>query len=190
MRSLRLFFSVCTILLCGFAAHRQMAQRSATRAAAPTPLILEKDQGEKRIRRPIDGSSPAASIFFLKVDPQNGASRRFVMGLEEMAPGGVIPMHKHLAQDEILFLEDGIAHVTLGSRQQDVHGGATVFIPQGTWISVKNIGAQPIRVLFVFSNPGYETYMRCTSVPYGQPVKPLSLKQRDACMAQGEVMYK
>ncbi|HEV2388636.1 MAG TPA: cupin domain-containing protein [Candidatus Acidoferrales bacterium] len=163
--------------------------KPATKLAAQ-PLILEKADGEKRVRRPIEGSKPAASVFFLKIDPKNGGSKHLVMGLEQMAPGGVIPMHKHLEQDEILFIQNGTAHVTLGSREQDVHGGATVFIPQGTWISVKNTGSESIGMVFVFSAPGYENYMRCTSVPFGQPVRPMTLKERDRCMAPGEVMYK
>src|SRR5579859_1466034 len=186
---------ICLVIVALMACASPLGQAPHAVASPPArvttkPLILEKDEGEKRARRPIQGSSPAASAFFLKIDPNNGGSRHFVMGVEEMAPGGVIPMHKHLEQDEILFLQNGVAHVTLGGQQRDVHGGATVFIPQGTWISVKNTGSEPIGVVYVFSSPGYENYMRCTSVPAGKPVRPMTLQERDRCMPAAHVMYK
>ncbi len=187
MRSALLAVVVCSV---AFPAAFGVPRTSAPQSTGPTPLILEKNEGEKRVRRPIEGSKPAASEFFLKIDPRNGGSKHLVFGVEEMAAGGVIPMHKHLEQDEILYLENGRAHVTLGKREQDVSGGATIFIPQGMWISVKNIGTDSIRLIFVFSSPGYENYMRCTSVPDGQPVLPMSLKERDRCMPAGHVMYR
>lgn len=191
MRSARFLIGVCSIVFCGaVAAPRTSPKQSTTAAAKPTPLILEKDQGEKRLWRPVEGSKFGPSAFLLKIDPKNGDSRHFVMGTEDLAPGGEIDMHKHLGQDEILFLENGRAHVTLGGQEQDAHGGATIFIPQGTWISLKNTGAEPIGMVFVFSHPGFENYMRCTSVPYGQRATPMSSKEDEACQAKGHVMYK
>lgn len=190
MNCSRFTASFFAILLCVFPSPPQTALQQAESVARSTPLILEKDQGEKRVRRPVAGFHPAASTFYLKVDPKNGGSSHLVMGIEEINSGGAIAMHKHLAQDEILYLENGSARVTLGDREQDVHGGATIFIPQNTWISLRNIGPESIRLVFVFSSLGYESYMRCTSVPFGQPVAPMSPKERSDCMAPGDVMYK
>ena len=39
-----------------------------------------------------------------------------------------------------------------------------MFIPSQTWINVKNAGTETARVVFVFSAPGFEDYMRCESV--------------------------
>ena len=55
-----------------------------------------------------------------------------------------------------------------------VHGGATVFIPANTWISVSNIGSNVISLVFVFSAPGFEEFMRDTSVREGEKNVPLS----------------
>jgi hypothetical protein len=40
----------------------------------PAPLILEKDEGERRVRRPLEGHPDQPSVFILKVDPHNGDS--------------------------------------------------------------------------------------------------------------------
>ncbi|HKW88825.1 MAG TPA: cupin domain-containing protein [Candidatus Acidoferrales bacterium] len=158
--------------------------------SAATPLILEKDQGEERTWRPLELPPEGTSDFMLKVDSRNGNSQHLVMGVEDLEAGGVIDMHKHLAQDEIVYLQNGTAHVSLGGIERDVHGDATVFIPEGTWISFKNIGAEPIHLVYVFSHPGFDTYMRCASVPYGQPALALTPQEDKACQAKGHVMYK
>src|SRR5215467_1588131 len=57
-------------------------------ADVPTkPLILEKDDGEHRVRRPRETPMPTAE-FTIKVDPKNGGSRHLVLGTETIPPGG------------------------------------------------------------------------------------------------------
>jgi mannose-6-phosphate isomerase-like protein (cupin superfamily) len=83
----------------------------------------------------------------------------------------VIPRHKHLEQDEILLVQTGTADVTLGDKEYDVHAGGTVF-PVQTWVSLRNIGTDSISLVFIFSAPGFEENMRCSSVPAGQSAPP------------------
>src|SRR5215831_1676876 len=64
-----------------------------------------------------------------------------------------------------LLIQTGSAHVWLGTQERDVHAGAIVFIPSDTWISLKNTGNETINLAFVFSDPGFDEFMRCTSVP-------------------------
>jgi hypothetical protein len=58
--------------------------------------------------------------FILKVTPENSGSKHLVLGTEDIPPGGVIPKHKHLEQDEILLVQTGTAHVTLDDKEYDV----------------------------------------------------------------------
>lgn len=87
------------------------------------------------------------SLFILKVDPHNGGSSRLVFGTEDIPPGGKIEAHRHPGSDEILFLQDGLASVSLGDDVREVHGGATAFIPAGTWISALNTGKEAIHLV-------------------------------------------
>ena len=151
-------------------------------ASRATPLILEKEEGEKRIWRPIEGAKgwdAEPGPFILKVDRYNGGSSHLVFGTEELPPGATIDRHRHPGTDEILFLQNGSARVSLGDETRPVHGGATVFIPANTWISVTNIGTEPIGCVFVFSAPGFDDFMRAESVREGQKVTPLT-KAEDA----------
>src|SRR5215471_10892567 len=107
----------------------------------------DKDQGERRVWRPIEGLDDKLSLFILKVDPHNGGSSHLVLGTEDMPPGGSIETHRHPGADEILFLQNGQAKVTVGNVTRQVHGGATVFLPADTWISVVNTGRETIHLV-------------------------------------------
>jgi len=152
-------------------------------------LALEKNQGEKRVRRPRDQMPNPTSEFILKVTPQNSGSQHLVLGTETIPPGGVIPKHRHLGQDEILFLQTGSAHVTLNDQDYDVHAGSMVFFPLNTWVSLKNIGDEPIQLIFIFSAPGFDEYMRCASVPAGQTAPAMALDDVRRCAHKGHVEY-
>src|SRR5499433_4565979 len=165
-------------------AHPQSAADSRA-----TPLILEKNEGEHRVRRPRETPVPTGP-FTIKIDRKNGASQKMFVGTEEIPVGGIIPRHKHLGQDEILLIQTGSAHVWLGTRERDVHAGAIVFIPSDTWVSLTNTGNENINLAFVFSDPGFDAFMRCTSVPLGDPSsEKVSRDELNDCQHKGQVVY-
>jgi quercetin dioxygenase-like cupin family protein len=147
-----------------------------------TPLILEKNEGEGRAWRPIEGATgwnAQPGPFVFKVDRHNGGSSHLVFITEDVPPGAKIDRHRHPGADEIIFLQNGLARVSLGDRVREVHAGATVFAPANTWIEVANIGTDAIHGVFVFSAPGFDDFMRAESVPEGQKITPLT-KAEDA----------
>jgi quercetin dioxygenase-like cupin family protein len=155
----------------------------------PRPLCLKRTKEKKGVRRP-RGSLPTPSEeFILKVTPQNSGSKQLVLGTEEIPPGGVIPRHKHLEQDEILLIQTGTAQVTLNDKEYDVHAGGTVFFPAQTWVGLKNVGTDNISLVFIFSAPGFEENMRCGSVPAGQSAPPINTEELKACAHKGHVEF-
>lgn len=153
--------------------------------AAPQPLLLEKNEGERRIWRDLPPGD-----FILKVSPQNNNSRHLVLVTEDLAPGDEIPTHQHLGQDEILYITTGTVHVHLGGRERDLHAGGTVFIPAYTWVSVKNVGAGTVGLVAVFSAPGFENLMRCESRLPNEKQVPLSPDDYKRCERAGHVVYR
>jgi len=131
----------------------------------------------------------ATGSFIMKIDRKNGGSQKMWLGTEEIAPGGLIPKHKHMGQDEILLVQTGTAHVWLGTEERDVHAGAIVFIPSDTWVSLKNTGTEMISLAFVFSDPGFDDFMRCASVPAGETSTKLSPEEFKACQHEGHVEF-
>ena len=195
MRSVRVLTLFCLLLFCPNHQPTSLADTASqpTNAAKPTPLILEKNEGDRREWRVVEGyAGPPMEHFILKVDPENGGSSHLVFGTEDLEPGGKIDMHRHPGADEILFLQSGTARVTLANSSREVPGGASVFIPADTWISITNIGTESIHFVFIFSAPGFEEYMRAESVREGEKNTPLSKAEDEAIMRKHAhaVIYK
>jgi quercetin dioxygenase-like cupin family protein len=177
----------CTVAAILFA---RLPQSSTT--VKTTPLVLEENEGERRVVRGWPGHPEPGETFILKVDPKNGGSSHLVFLTVDLGQGGEIPTHRHPSADEILFFQTGTAKVCLGDSVRVVHAGSTVFIPSGTWISVSNIGKEHIKGVAVFSSPGFEDYMRDVSVREGEKNVPLS-ETEDAEIAKRhphDVIYK
>jgi quercetin dioxygenase-like cupin family protein len=138
------------------------------------PLILEKDEGERRVMRGWPGHPDPGETIILKVDPKNGGSSHLVLLTGEVAPGKRIEAHKHPEVDEIFLLRSGTARVHLGETVRVVHAGATVFIPANTWISFDNIGDDAMSFVGIFSAPGFEELMRDASAREGEKNVPFS----------------
>jgi hypothetical protein len=93
------------MLIAVFICRAQSVQSSSTAApiGGAKPLLLEKNEGELRVRRAVSvastqsGSQLAeAPPFILKVSPKNNGSERLVLVTEEIPPGTGISKHKHL----------------------------------------------------------------------------------------------
>jgi quercetin dioxygenase-like cupin family protein len=183
-KAVQCLVTTVAVVLVGFGSSFSQADQASAIPSSETnvkPLLLERNEGELRTRRiHTDASVPASSQFMLKVSPKNNGSQHLVAGTEEIAPGATLPKHRHLAQDEIVLIHSGTAHVWLGDQERDLHAGGLLFIPANTWISAKNIGTEPISLTFVFSAPRFEDTMRCNSVPAGEtPTQITPVQQRD-----------
>jgi mannose-6-phosphate isomerase-like protein (cupin superfamily) len=170
------------ILLC---AQCVSAQTAAPEGGAKA-IVLQKNEGELRTRRPREGVASPSSDFLLKVSRKTNGSKHLLLGTEEIPPGAVIPKHKHHAEDEILLIQTGRAHVWLGDKEYDAQPGALVFIPAETWISLKNTGKESTSLVFVWDEPGFEEMMRCASVPKGQVALPISPEGVKECYRHGD----
>lgn len=192
MRSAPVMLGVCAVLICGCAATPSTPKLQTANVTTSTPLILEKDEGERRVLRGWPGHPDPGETFILKVDPKNGGSQHLVFMTGSIAFGGEIHAHRHPNADEILYLQTGTARVHLGNSVRDVHAGATVFIPANTWISVDNVGNEGVSMIAIFSAPGFEQYMREGSALEGEKNMPLTQAENDQIekMHANDVVYK
>lgn len=131
------------------------------------PAVLARGEGEARVfqgRRPL----------WIKVDPQTLGSRSFSVGMEELPPGDSIGVHKHLQEDEVVFIYRGAVEVTLGDSVRPATAGGLVFIPRGTWIGFHVVGPDTATIVFMFNTPGFEQCLRFLSAPVGTRFVPRS----------------
>jgi quercetin dioxygenase-like cupin family protein len=177
--------------------HPASTQAGATRVSSPPagvaqPLLLQESEGERRVHRPPPATlSNLAAPFIIKLDRRNGGAPEFVMLMEDIAPGQGIPPHMHPNSDEILFIRDGSGTAVLGGKEATVLAGATIYMPRNTSVRLKNTGTQPLRIIAIFSQPGYESYMRDISVPEGEVATPLTIDELTDIRARhhAEVVY-
>jgi len=156
---------------------------------APTPLILQEGDGERRLRRP-GGPTGSGSVpeFIIKVDKQNGNAEDFYVGTEILNPGAMIPFHKHHNSEEVVILEEGGATVTVGDKRAVAGPHCIVFIPRETWVSITNTGTSPIHGYYLFSRQGFENFLRARSVRPGEPLTPLTPEEVRRAADEGHVM--
>jgi quercetin dioxygenase-like cupin family protein len=127
----------------------------------PTPTVFQADEGDRWM---LLGKKP----LIFKVDPLTAGSDTLMVGTEEMPPGNRIPTHKHLYEDEVIFVHKGTVRVTLAGSEYDAGIGATVFIPHGNWIGVENDSGEPAMILFFFNKPAFEQCLRALSSRPGE----------------------
>jgi quercetin dioxygenase-like cupin family protein len=142
------------------------------------PTVFLHGQGEQRLMR---GTRP----LFIVADSATVGSRTLVAGYEDVPPGDSGLTHKHLHEDELLFVHRGQLEVRLGDSTYRVGAGATVFIPRGTWIGFRAVGADTAGFLFVFNQPAFEKCLRALSArpgePYAAPPPPTRARIDQAC---------
>lgn len=176
---------VGALAACSRSAARPAPAAEGGRAAQAHPLILADADGERRVHRPPPGSlSNLAAPFIIKVDRRNGGAPEFVLFTEDIPPGQTIPPHHHPDADEILFVHAGSGIVTMDGRVAPVSAGAIIYMPRNTGVRLRNTGTQPLRIMAIFSQPGYEEYMRDISVAEGQAAPAVSVAELTAIRAR------
>ena len=99
------------------------------------------------------------------------------MMTEDIPPGQAISPHRHPHSDEIIFIHGGTGLASLAGRQAIVAPGATIYMPRNAVVGLRNTGTEPLRIVAIFSQPGYEEYLREISVPEGETPKSLTIEE-------------
>ena len=117
--------------------------------------IVKREEGEHlRI-----GDAHARPLTIL-IAPDRTGNRHLSMGVQEMDPGGLIPMHNHPDAEELLFVYAGRARVTLDGQVFEVGPETAVFFPQGAWHEIVALEGEPLKLTWTFAPPGYEHTFR------------------------------
>ncbi|WP_199154469.1 cupin domain-containing protein [Chromobacterium sp. ASV23] len=135
-------------------------------AMEPTIAILAPDEGEQLTRR-------WGYPMTIKVSPATTGSKNFSIGTEDIAPGNAIPPHRHHHSEEVVIVQSGVVEARIGDQTRKVPAGSIIYAPANTWMNIANKSNSTATVIWIFPQPGFEDYVRATSVPAGQPVTPL-----------------
>jgi len=89
---------------------------------------------------------------FFRVLQQTGRSQTAVMTIAPGQDGG--PAETHRA-DQIVFVIEGEAAITVGEEERRAGPGGLVLIPAGAHHHVRNPGREPLFFLTVYAPPEY-----------------------------------
>lgn len=84
------------------------------------------------------------------------------------APGEGPPLHRHVGEDEFMYVLEGLLRIRLDDTDHSAPAGAFVFIPRGVAHTWQNAGDGQARILFVFTpaSPGMERFFeRAAELP-------------------------
>jgi mannose-6-phosphate isomerase-like protein (cupin superfamily) len=86
--------------------------------------------------------------------PARHASRLQSLAEAIIAPGAATALHRHRTTEELYYILEGHAMMTLGADVFSVSAGDTVCISPGTPHRIENTGTVPLRILCA-STPAY-----------------------------------
>ena len=109
---------------------------------------------------------------------------------EDFPPGARIRAHRHFHEDEIIYTENGTIWARVGDREAVLGAHATVFVPHNTWVEIRNVGSQTVKLVAIFDRPGYDAYLRCASTIAGETPRLLTKQEDGACAKRGDVEYR
>src|SRR6187397_3003905 len=91
--------------------------------------------------------------------------------VEDQSPGRKMRIHKHLNNDELIFINKGEGTLTLDEESIEVKTGDVVFVPRGTWHGLDNTGKENLSMIFQYSPAGFEEYFIENGTLVGMPPK-------------------
>lgn len=118
-------------------------------------MILNAKEGEKWYI----GNERKAEVI-IKVARSEEHQPEFSLLTEKIPPGDAVPVHKHLNEEEFLFVQKGSIEITLGNITQQGNVGDLIYVPRNLWHGFQNNGTEEVLLFFGYSPSGFEDYFR------------------------------
>ena len=87
-------------------------------------------------------------------------AKHFCMGYVTLEPdGGQVPWHNH-DQEEVYVILSGTGEMCVGRERRILHEGQAVYIPEGEYHQLTNVGETPLHMLYCYAPPGDVAHWR------------------------------
>lgn len=146
-------------------------------------LVINEHEGETILMR--DGTA----VVIIKISKMQGSESICFLS-ESFRPGDALPVHKHLNEDELIFLHKGSGLFTLGEKQYSIKEGGVALVPKGIWHGLRNTGTENIEMRFAYTPSGFEGFFREVGTPAGQPFVQKTMEERRAIAKKWGMIYK
>ncbi|MEO0570199.1 MAG: cupin domain-containing protein, partial [Bacteroidota bacterium] len=118
-------------------------------------LVLKANKGETWYI----GNERKAEVT-IKIAKNEESTPEFSLLTEKIPPGDAVPIHKHLNEEEFLFVQKGNIDITLGDTNQQGNVGDLIYVPKNLWHGFQNTGKEEVILFFGYSPSGFEAYFR------------------------------
>jgi mannose-6-phosphate isomerase-like protein (cupin superfamily) len=146
-------------------------------------LVVAEEEGETLLLR------NGTTILRIKIAKTQGSPSICFLS-ESILPAEAIPVHKHLNEDELIFIHKGSGSFTLGEKQYPVSEGAVAVVPKGVWHGLQNTGNENIEMRFAYTPSGFEGFFREVGTPPGQPFVKKTAEEKRIIAQKWGIVYK
>jgi quercetin dioxygenase-like cupin family protein len=108
-----------------------------------TPFVIEELSAE------VESGEDRGVTWRTLTSADRTPTAELTTGVCEIEPGCELPLHRHPPLELYYFLE-GTGVVTLGTVGHPVRAGSTISIPGNTPHAIRNTGAAPLKLFYVF----------------------------------------
>ena len=126
----------------------------------------------------------------VKLSKSNNKIESLSFCKEEQSPGRKMRVHKHLENDELIFIQKGQGRLTLGEETFEVNSGDLAFVPRGVWHGLDNTGNENLHMIFQYTPAGFEQYFIENGTVEGMPVKERTPEEYAATEKKYGIIYK
>ena len=144
-----------------------------------SPLIssvpkLETESKKAVVSQPEDGETffvRENTPITIRVSKATNLIDAISICTEEIQPGGKIPIHKHLHEDEFFIFQKGNGTIEIDGVEFPVKSGTTGLVPRAIWHSITNNSSELLIFTFGYSPAGFEDFFRQIGTAKGFPFK-------------------
>ena len=94
------------------------------------------------------------SLSYQVVSPNNVGSRKFMITIVDVRPGGSTPVHEHRTVESMYYILEGRGEVTSGRERKVLGPDTAAYFSPGSTHGIRNVGRTRLR------------YVSCHAPPY------------------------
>jgi len=93
------------------------------------------------------------SLSYQLITPSNVGSRKFLITVVEVRPGGSTPLHEHRTVESMYYILEGRGEVLSGRERKVLGPDTAVYFPPGSTHGIRNVGRTRLRYLSCHAPP-------------------------------------
>ena len=93
------------------------------------------------------------SLSYQLISPHTVGSRKFMITVVEVRPGGSTPPHRHETVESMYYVLEGRGEVTSGRETKIVGADTAVYFPAGSTHGIRNTGRSRLKYLSCHAPP-------------------------------------